>query len=881
MSGVLLVGLAAALVAGVVGTLLALRDGSDVMPPADRAEGLAASACDLVAEIDIAGMFRWASPSHVDVVGYAPRALLGEDASLLVHPEDREPLRQAVLSRNGAEPEREVEYRFRHRDGYFLHLESRFRAAESEDGRPIGFVVTSRDVTERRRTEDVLELLHEVGRRALMREPADRSLRYLCEELSRRIDAPLVWIGIKQPDGKASLLAAGGHGRALLEAFELRWDESLESLPLPCRALATGEVQVADGLEGIPERYRALSRECGVGAVAACPLTRSGEVLGVLAVHAGSGAAIRGRSLSLLGQLADLVALALVEAEQRDAVEVRTAALESTANAVLILDPDGRIHWANAAFETLTGYSRGEVEGRPMSFLESDLHPPAFWDSLRETLGLGNVWRGEVFSRKKDRSVCVEQQTITPVRREDRSIRCFVVVRQDVTREQGARDRLRHLADHDALTDLPNRRRIDAGVQRLVSRAGRGTPSAVLLLDIDNFKLVNDAGGHLTGDRILVETARLLHFALRPGDELGRMGGNEFAVLLESADAETARGAAERLRRTIEDHRFEVAGNRCELSLTVGVGIADGSLAAGEVLALACSAVHAGKERGGNRVVMGDPTLLRSASLNRANAWVTRVKDALRSDGLVLHLQPIVHLASQRTVHHEVLLRMRNEEGGLFAPGAFLPAAERFGLMAQIDRWVLRRVLDLLDERPELDLFMNLSGSSLADETLLDEMEELVRARGLAPGRLAFEITETAAVEDVAGAREWLQRLRELGCRFALDDFGIGFSSFSYLQTLPVDYVKIDGSFIRSLEKDRTNREIVTAIIAVAHSLGKETIAEAVENQQALRTLRGLGVEYGQGWFLGRPQAPSPRPGFGCIEPSRRRSSEGWMEGVA
>lgn len=864
MSGVLLLALAAAAAAGIVTILQVLRRMPAGSPPAFRREGVTDATGELIAEIDADGLFRWASPSHVDVVGYPAGTLRGEDASLLVHPEDREPLRQAVLSRNESGSDQEVEYRFRHRDGYFLQLESRFRALESEDGLPAGFVVTSRDVTGRRRTEDVLELLHEIGRRALEREPAERALRYLCEELSRRIDAPLVWIGIRRPDGTVRLLAAGGGGRALLEAFELRWDEPLEGLPLPCRALATGELQVAEGLDGIPERYRALSRECGVGAVAACPLTRPGEVLGVLAVHAGSVAAIRGRSLALLGQLADLVALALVEAEQRDAVEVRTAALESTANAVLILDPDGRILWANAAFETLTGYLRGEVAGRPMTFLESDLHPPAFWDSLRETLGLGNVWRGEVFSRKKDQSVYVEQQTITPVRREDGSIRCFVVVRQDVTREQRARDRLRHLADHDALTDLPNRRRIDAGVQRLVSRAGRGAPSAVLLVDIDNFKLVNDAGGHLAGDRILVETAQLLQSALRPGDELGRMGGNEFAVLLESADAEAARGAAERLRRTIEDHRFEVSGDRFDLSLTVGVGTADGSLAAPEVLALADAAVHTGKERGGNRVVVGEPSLLRGSPLGRASTWVARVKDALRSDQLVLHLQPIALLASRRTVHHEVLLRMKDGEGRLVAPGEFLPAAERFGLMPQVDRWVLDHVLALLEDRPELDLFMNLSGSSLADGALLDEMEEMVRARELAPGRLSFEITETAAVGDVAGAREWLLRLKEIGCRFALDDFGIGFSSFSYLQTLPVDYVKIDGSFIRSLNVERTSREIVTAIVAVAHSLGKETIAEAVENQQTLRVLRSLGVEYGQGWYLGRPEesprrSPAPR----------------------
>lgn len=859
MSAALLATIGFASVAGLVAVLLALRGKTGGASRAFRSEGLAACVGELVAEIDADGLFRWASPSHADVVGYQAGALRGEDASLLVHPEDREPVRQAVLSQGAAGQAREVEYRFRHRDGYFLQLESRFRALGPAGGLPTGFVVTSRDVTERRRTEDVLELLHEVGRRALEREPAERALRHLCEELSRRVDAPLVWIGIRRPDGTVSPMAAGGAGRALLEALELRWDGPLDGLPLPCRALATGEVQVAEGLEGIPVRYRTPSRALGVGAVAACPLTRSGEVLGVLAVHAGSAAAIRGRSLSLLCRLADLVALALVEAEQRDAVEVRTAALESTANAVLLLDPEGRVLWANAAFESLTGYSRGEVEGRPMSFLESDLHPAAFWDSLRETLGLGNVWRGEVFSRRKDRSVYVEQQTITPVRRDDGSIRCFVVVRQDVTREQRARDRLRHLADHDALTDLPNRRRIDAGVQRLVSRGGRGAASAVLLVDIDNFKLVNDAGGHLAGDRILVEVAQILQSALRPGDELGRMEGNEFAVLLENLDAEGARGAAERLRRTIEGHRFEVSGERFDLSVTVGIGSADGNLAAAEVLALADAAVHAGKERGGNRVVCGDPALLRGSALSRASAWMTRVKEALRSDQLVLHLQPIVRLASGRTVHHEVLLRMRDGEGRLVAPGEFLPFVERFGLMPQVDRWVLDHVLDLLEERPELDLFMNLSGSSLADGALLDEMEELVRARELAPGRLSFEITETAAVGDVAGAREWLLRLKEIGCRFALDDFGIGFSSFSYLQALPVDYVKIDGSFIRSMEKERTNREIVTAIVGVAHSLGKETIAEAVEDQRTVRALRGLGVEYGQGWHLGRPEEPTGR----------------------
>ena len=710
-----------------------------------------------------------------------------------------------------------------------------------------------------RPVEDILELLHETGRRALARESVAQTLRHICAELSERLGVPLVWVGTARGDGSVVVEAACGAGRALLDTLVLRSDGELDRLPLPCRALATGEAQLATEPEEIPEPYRSRSLELGIGAVAAFPLVRSGETFGVLAVHAASSRSLAGDHLALLRRLADLVALALVESEQREAMEVRTAALESTVNAILILDADERIAWANAAFETVTGWTRHEVAGRPVSDLDSDLHPPAFWQSLRETLRLGNVWRGEVFSRRKDGSVYVEEQTVTPVLWEDGSIRGYVAVRQDVTREKGVRERLRYLSQHDSLTDLPNRRHVEALVRGLASRARHDRSSSVLLVDADGFAFVNEAGGHAAGDTVLVELARLLLSLLRPGDELGRTGGDEFAVLLDGADAETARGFAEKLRMSVEGHLFAVSGQRFDLTVTIGIVTLDGTLVPADVLAEAAAALQAGKERGKNRVVAAHPGAAGSPRVPSAGARVALLRDALRSERLVLHLQPIVRLSSRRTTHYEVLLRMRGEDGVLVPPAEFLPAAERFGLMPQVDRWVLAKVLDLLSWRTDLALFMNLSGSSLADGGLLDEMERMVRARDLEPGRLSFEITETAAVGDVPAATEWLKRLRELGCRFALDDFGTGFSSFSSLQALPVDYVKIDGSFIRSLETERTNREIVSAIVAVAHSLGKETIAESVENPRALAVLGGLGVEYGQGWFLGRPmESPSP-----------------------
>jgi EAL domain-containing protein (putative c-di-GMP-specific phosphodiesterase class I) len=238
--------------------------------------------------------------------------------------------------------------------------------------------------------------------------------------------------------------------------------------------------------------------------------------------------------------------------------------------------------------------------------------------------------------------------------------------------------------------------------------------------------------------------------------------------------------------------------------------------------------------------------------------WAARVKDAIREGRLRLFAQRIVSLETGESHHEEVLLRMVDEDGGLVAPGAFLPAAERFGLMPALDRWVVSKAIELLRARPERRLFVNLSGTSLGDQTLLSEIEALVGASGLPAGALTFEITETAAIADIAGLQRWARRLKEAGCGFALDDFGTGFSSFAYLQSLPVDLVKIDGSFVRDLDTNATNRALAGAMITVAHALGKTVVAEMVERAPVAEILRALGAEYGQGWYWGRPEPTEP-----------------------
>ena len=520
----------------------------------------------------------------------------------------------------------------------------------------------------------------------------------------------------------------------------------------------------------------------------------------------------------------------------------------------------------NRAFTDLTGFRLEDVRGETPRMLKSGIQSDFYYEKMWETILGGHVWRGELYNRRKDGSVYVEEQTITPVTGTDGAIRHFVAVKQDVTQRRKTEERIRYLALHDPLTDLGNRRSVEEILERVVARARRGTPGSLVLLDLDHFKVVNDTLGHAAGDTVLVELARLLGTLRRPGDEIARLGGDEFVLVLEGIPGEAGRMVAERLRQAIHEHRFEVGGRRFDLGASVGVVPIDGRLNAAALLALADSALYSAKERGRNRVVLVDASSS-PTPLSEASVWASRVKDALRDRRFVLAYQPIFRLATGRAAHYEALIRLRDDTGALVAPGMFLPAAEQFGLLPQLDTWVVDQVLGLLKVRGDVEVFVNLSGASLGEEGHLLSIEERIRESGVGPGRLAFEVTETTAVRDMIAAREWMRRLRDLGCRFALDDFGIGFTSFSYLQSLPADYVKIDGSFIRDLDTNLANQALVKAIDTVAHTLGKETIAEQVENPGSVDILRELGVEFAQGFSLWRAETGSP--GIGRVKAER------------
>ena len=438
----------------------------------------------------------------------------------------------------------------------------------------------------------------------------------------------------------------------------------------------------------------------------------------------------------------------------------------------------------------------------------------------------------------------------------------WMVVVSDINDAHELTSRLGFLASHDPLTELFNRREFERRLQaRLDALAKGGAQAALLYVDLDQFKLVNDTSGHQAGDQLLQALSADLGRALPDGAVLARLGGDEFGVLVEADDSAQALAAAAALRSVIEGFGFSWGGRRYGVTASIGVVLLQPGEAhdANEVFARADTACHLAKEHGRNRVHLFSDTDADAERMRADMDWAGRLTSAMAEDRLRLYFQEIRPLAAGSTqLNIEILVRLVDEAGGVVLPGGFLPAAERFGVIAAIDRWVLRTTLQNFDRlHPDKVVdgcSVNLSAHTLADPDFVGFVTDCLADSGVAPGRLCFEITETVAMSRPEQAVERIQLLRALGCRFAIDDFGSGMSSFGYLKDLPVDNVKIDGRFVRELDTDPMSLSIVQAVTAIGHQGGKTVTAEMVSSTRALEMLAEIGVDYVQGFALHRPQ---------------------------
>ena len=550
------------------------------------------------------------------------------------------------------------------------------------------------------------------------------------------------------------------------------------------------------------------------------------------------------------------------------ASEPQLLALQSLAEAIIATDKDGRITFLNPAAEHLTGTAAAEALGKLLEDIVSlvdETDRRLLSDPVRQALTSGapvNLSRRALLLSRNNGNERSIELSASPIRNSAQELIGAVVLLHDVTEMRGLARQMSYQATHDALTGLVNRREFERRLEEAIESGHRGDGQHVLCyLDLDRFKIVNDSSGHLAGDSMLREVAKLLRDAVRDSDTVGRLGGDEFGTLLVGCPLDKARQIADDLTRSVGEYRFVWKDKIFNIGVSVGlVEISRESGTLEELLAAADTACYVAKKQGSGRVVVYSA---RDEALARHTGeiqWLQRLQGALKENRFHLYQQVIVPAhGDDGGPALEVLLRLQDEAGHELPPSDFMRAAERYRLMGLVDRWVVQATFAALGRGAipvpaHRSVAINVSGQTLGDAQFLEFVVECFDTSGVAPAQVCFEINESAVVANLDHARRFVGVLHGMGCQFALDDFGSGVGSFSNLKNLPLDYLKIDGSFMRNLARDTVNQAMVAAMIKLARTLNFKVIAEQVEDAASVDVARRMGVDYLQGYAIGRPQ---------------------------
>lgn len=544
--------------------------------------------------------------------------------------------------------------------------------------------------------------------------------------------------------------------------------------------------------------------------------------------------------------------------------EKAAVTLHSIGDAVITTDANGNIEYLNPVAEKLSCWDNSAASGKPIEVvfnIINDITRQPAKNPIRECLETKKVVELENHTAliSKEGKEYIIEDSAAPIIDNHNNIIGAVLVFHDVTGDRLAKRQLEYIAQHDTLTNLKNRYYFEQQLEHSVDVASRGHHiTALLYIDLDQFKTINDSAGHAAGDELLVDAARRLQNRTRQGDILARLGGDEFGLILDDINPDQLNVIAGEYINALDDLKFQWEGEEYEVTCSIGAIIIDKEIySPAEALRRADIACYAAKDSGRNRChIYTDSDEKEITRLGEIKV-VNRIKEALKKDEFTLFFQPIRHTNSGEIAIFEVLLRLQQDDNTLLGPGNFIPIAERHGITTDIDIWVVRNAINLLceknKEQKECQLTVNLSGASLGNKEILEIVRDFALKNPNLAQHLVLEITETAAVTQIDKASQFIKELRELGIRFALDDFGTGFSAFSYLKHLPVDFIKIDGSFVRDVADDPVDQAMVRSINHIAHSLGKLTIAEFVENEEILDILKEIGVDMVQGYHLGRP----------------------------
>ncbi len=540
--------------------------------------------------------------------------------------------------------------------------------------------------------------------------------------------------------------------------------------------------------------------------------------------------------------------------------------LHSIGDAVITTNANGAVMYLNPSAQLVTGWNDVEARGEPLNRVlqlmdEHSLKPLGSIVDRCLSEGRHVSLNEHTLLCRRDGQEFVVETTAAPIRDGDNAIVGSVVVIRDVTKTRSMARELQWHASHDPLTGLANRREFEHRLRvALQSARERGKTHALVYLDLDQFKVINDTCGHVAGDELLRQITGILQPALRGVDTLARLGGDEFGILLEDCNVDRARQVSDQIRLALKDYRFAWKHKVFSVGASIGIAqITRDSTSVDDILSAADMACYAAKDEGRNRVHVYASTDGDIAQRHGEMQWTTRITHALEENRFRLYVQRIrsTQQDDDDEDHYELLLRMIDERGEIIPPGAFIPAAERYNLMQSIDRWVVSTVCRQIRQiaTTQSDIYsINLSGQSLSDDQFLAFVIQELTENSISAGTICFEITETAAIGNLQNAMKFINTLKAKGCRFSLDDFGMGLSSYAYLKNLPVDFLKIDGTFVKDMHDDPADRELVRSVNQIAHVIGIKTIAECVESEAVWNHVREIGVDYAQGFYVERPR---------------------------
>jgi len=786
------------------------------------------SSRDWIWEINLEGNITYSNHAVTSILGYSLNKLLGKPFTYYIHEDDREEISNIISDGIAKQTGwHNVLNRWQDNQGEWHYLESSSVVMFDDNGRFSGFRGVDRDATAR---------IH-----------AEKAYRENQKTLNNAFDATLDGVCITRLSDGRFIYANPALAKLSYYSLDEIIGKTISELNFYNNPNARNDLiqQLLSG--ALVSDYQTDFRNKN-GEIIPCSISCS-------LVDLDGDQCI----ISILRNISDRIA-----AEYE--LKKLSTAMDQSHDAIFITDVKGNIEYVNSRLLELTGYSKEELIGNKPNIWKSNETAPEVFDDIKKTILSGEVWTGEILNKKKNDEHFWSSESVSPIIDKKGRISHFLGTQQDITEIRNLNRQLTWQASYDALTHLVNRGEFERRLERIVTHSENkpDVQHALLFMDLDQFKVVNDTCGHTAGDELLRQLSSILLAKVRKRDTLARIGGDEFAVLMEHCSIDHAYRVANNLLETVQEYQFQWKQQVFRIGVSIGlIPITHEDHNTIEILKNADSACYLAKEQGRNRIHVYHLDDQDIAHRHGEMTWVAKIYQALDENRFCLYAQTIASLKVSHTKpnkSYEMLLRMVDESGQTIPPDQFFSAAERYNLATKLDKWVIKNIFNELHGHPDFFrhvefICINLSGSSLTDNDFLQYIIKQLSKNSdyIDPKKLCFEVTETAAITHLSNASKFIHMLKDLGCKFALDDFGSGLSSFGYLKNLPVDYLKIDGMFVKDIVEDQIDHAMVKSINEIGHVMEMKTIAEYVESDEIKGMLREIGVDYAQGLSIGKP----------------------------